>query len=100
VIDLHLDYLIIVQRILAQCVPGVEVRAFGSRVRQTAKPHSDLDLAIVADKKLDFKTLADLQEAFQDSDLPIRVDVVDWHGISKEFKGIIEEKYEVIQQKR
>ena len=36
-----------VLRILREQLPGVEVWAFGSRARHTAKPYSDLDLALM-----------------------------------------------------
>ena len=37
----------IIQDILAEIAAGVEVWAFGSRARFTAKPYSDLDLAFI-----------------------------------------------------
>ena len=52
----------------------------------------------MAEKKLDIKVLGRLREDFQESDLPIRVDIVDWHAISKEFKSVITTRYEVIQK--
>ncbi len=97
-LDLSPGSLDTVKAILKKHVPNAEVRAFGSRVMQTAKPYSDLDLAIVAEKKLDIKVLGRLREDFQESDLPIRVDIVDWHAISKEFKSVITTRYEVIQK--
>ncbi len=91
----HLQIILAILRTLA---PECEVRAFGSRVKQTAKPYSDLDLAIVGQTKLPFQKLAALRTAFEESDLPYRVDVLDWHAISPEFQKIIEQGYEVIQQ--
>ena len=96
-IDLNPKHFEIVQHILAKHVPGSEVRAFGSRVKWTAKDYSDLDLAIVGSKPLTLRQGRQLAEAFEESDLPIRVDVLDWHTISEEFKRIIAEEYEVIQ---
>ncbi|MDI6780950.1 MAG: hypothetical protein QME49_02395 [bacterium] len=40
--------------------------------------------------------IASMDRAFSESDLPFRVDVLDWHVISPEFKGVIEAGYEVI----
>lgn len=96
-IDLNPKHFEIVQHILAKHVPGSEVRAFGSRVKWTAKDYSDLDLAVVGSKPLTLRQGRQLAEAFEESDLPIRVDVLDWHTISEEFKRIIAEEYEVIQ---
>lgn len=96
-IDLNPKHFETVQHILAKHVPGCEVRAFGSRVKWTAKDYSDLDLAVVGSKPLSWKQRGQLAEAFEESDLPMRVDVLDWHTISEEFKKIITEEYEVIQ---
>ncbi|MBI2083229.1 MAG: nucleotidyltransferase domain-containing protein [Deltaproteobacteria bacterium] len=95
-IDLSPHDLKAVRRILADVIPGYEVRVFGSRVTGTAKPHSDLDLAVVADHPLDLKTLSRLREAFEKSDLPIRVDLVEWNRVSDEFRKVIEKNYEII----
>ena len=95
-IDLPPSQLETVKRILAEHVPRCEVRAFGSRINQTAKKWSDLDLAIVGSVKLEQHALYDLKEVFEESDLPICVDVLDWHTISPEFQAVINESYEVI----
>lgn len=83
--------------ILQRFAPDCEVRAFGSRVRGAARSYSDLDLAIVSSEKLPFKKLAALRIAFEESDLPFRVDVLDWHSVSPEFKQVIEQNYETLQ---
>lgn len=36
------------------------------------------------------------KEALQESTLPIQVDVLDWNSISKEFRGVIENGYEIL----
>jgi len=97
-IDLNPNYLETVKRILSEQVPDCEVRAFGSRVTWTAKDYSDLDLAIVGARALGADSLRRLKEAFEESDLPVRVDVLDWHGISDRFRNVIEQKYEVLQK--
>ena len=97
-IDLNPKHFETVQHILTKHVPGYEVRAFGSRVKWTAKDYSDLDLAVVGNKLLSWKQRWQLAEAFEESNLPIRVDIVDWHAISEDFKKIIAAQYEVIQQ--
>ncbi len=43
------EHAAIVHAILQKNVPDREVWAFGSRVKGTAKPFSDLDLAIIGD---------------------------------------------------
>lgn len=96
-IDLRPDLLQIVTDLLELHVPGLEVRAFGSRVHWTAKEHSDLDLVIMSAKPLPLETLALLEEDLVESDLPIRVDVLDWATLEDHFRHIIEQEYEVLQ---
>ena len=97
-IDLNPKHLETIQRILAEHVPKCEVRAFGSRVKWTAKDYSDLDIAVVGSAPLSLRQLRQLIEAFEESDVPIRVDVADWQSLSDGFKQVIAAEYEVIQK--
>jgi type I restriction enzyme S subunit len=99
-IDVSPTQLQTIQAILKRIAPTCEARVFGSRYQWTAKDYSDLDLAMVGDGKLPFKKLSALRTAFEESDLPYRVDVLDWHAISPEFQKVIERGYEVIQMRR
>ena len=98
-VDLNPNHLGTVKAILAGHVPECEVRAFGSRATWTAKDYSDLDLAVVGEGLLDWRTLDRLKEAFEESDLPMRVDVLDWHAISDSFREVIERDYVVMQER-
>ena len=89
-----------VRKILAEHVPDCEIRAFGSRVNNRAKSYSDLDLAVVGDDKLDCDRLRLLKEAFEESDLPFRVDIIDWNDISPEFREHIEKQFETIMSRK
>lgn len=88
-IDIRPDHWEIVQRILQEYVPNLEVWAFGSRAKWSAKEFSDLDLAIITDEPLPLDTSAALSEAFSESDLPWKVDVVDWASVGDELKKVI-----------
>ncbi|MCY3886089.1 MAG: restriction endonuclease subunit S [Chloroflexi bacterium] len=70
--------------------PDVTVWVFGSRTDWTTKDSSDLDLALEADGALDRRLLGRLRSAFEESDLPYIVDVVDMHGVSERFRGIVQ----------
>lgn len=61
--------------------------AFGSRVRGTQKPFSDLDLCVEED--LPELTKCYLQAEFDESDLPFKVDIIEWNKISKDFQQMI-----------
>lgn len=88
----------IVRDILARHVPQYEVWAFGSRAKGTAKEYSDLDLAIINEQPLSLSLSAALTDDFVESDLPIKVDVVDWATTSDAFRQLIEQDKIVIQQ--
>ena len=88
-VDLRPDHWAIVCSILRQHVPDREVLAFGSRATWTAKDYSDLDLAIMGDEPLSPDATSALAERFGGSDLPFKVDLVDWARIDDGFRGII-----------
>jgi type I restriction enzyme S subunit len=79
----------IVKRILARHVPASEVWAFGSRAKRTAKPYSDLDLAVISSEPVPASVTAALADDLSESDLPWKVDVVDWSTTSDAFKTIM-----------
>ncbi len=91
-IDLRPDHLSLVRDILRAGAPGCEVWVFGSRAQGKAKPMSDLDLAIVCPQKTDPMLIENLRDAFDDSPLPIKVDLVDWARTDEAFRRIIEEQ--------
>ena len=86
-----------VVRILHEQVPTIEVWAFGSRAKHTAKPYSDLDLALITPQPLSLEQLAAITDAFATSDLPIRVDVVDWASTSEAFRKLIAQDSVMVQ---
>ncbi len=95
-IDLPPADLETVRRILRDHAPGLEARAFGSRVSWTARDTSDLALVLMTESPLDAGRMAALRAALAGSDLPFRVDVADWAAVSGDFREIIEREYAVI----
>lgn len=95
-LDLDAVHLDTVRSILSAQLPGARVWAFGSRVQGRAKRFSDLDLAVEDEKALDLHQLYALKDAFSESDLPIKVDVLDLKSISPEFRRIVENERVVV----
>lgn len=88
-----------VRTILQEYVPGYEVRAFGSRVHgRKIKKFSDLDLAVITETPLDTLHMAELKDAFIESGLPFKVDIIDWVVTGERFRVIVEREYLVIQE--
>ncbi len=80
-----------VRQILKAHLPNdAAVHAFGSRTTGRAKPWSDLDLVIDAGLPLSLECLAALAEAFDESALPWKVDLVDRSNVSSEFGKLID----------
>lgn len=99
-IDINPGALETVRRILQKHVPELEVRAFGSRVSVswTARETSDLDLALMTTEPLDLLRVAEMRDAFDESDLPFRVDLVDWATTSENFRKVIKREYVTIAE--
>jgi predicted nucleotidyltransferase len=75
-----------VRAILRKYIPDMDICAFGSRVTGNAEDYSDLDIAVLGDNGIDFNVYTRLKEEFEESDLPFRVDIVDYSKVSPEFK--------------
>ena len=53
-------------------------------------------MAVAGPGRLSEETLRLLREAFEESDLPFRVDVIDWHSTAADFQEVIEGANEVL----
>jgi predicted nucleotidyltransferase len=90
------DELKIITDIIKEHAPECRVLAFGSRYSGTAKKYSDLDLAFAGKEKMGLMKRFQLEDAFSESDLPFRVDVLDYNALPPEFRGIIDGGSELI----
>ena len=70
---------------------------FGSRATGNAKEYSDLDLAIMGEEPLSLREVSALDEALGESDLPFKVDIVEWARIDEGFRRIIRGHGVVVQ---
>lgn len=101
-VTLHLppQYLAQVSQILHTHLPNAEVWAYGSRVHCDHYDASGLDLVVRQPDRLEQtqENLADVREAFTQSNLPILVQIVDWARIPDSFHREIEAGYVVVQR--
>jgi uncharacterized protein len=98
-IELDQQYLDEIKKVFIDQIPEYEVLVYGSRVKGNATPFSDLDIAVKGDRPLDANRLSHLVETFADSDLPIKVDIVDRATVSEPFRKIIDTHNEVLVKK-
>jgi predicted nucleotidyltransferase len=68
--------------------------AFGSRVKGTHWPFSDLDLCYKDYIRSD--VFVDLEEDLRESDLPFKVDIVDWNAFTSDFQKEIVKDLEMV----
>ena len=97
-IDLDDKQLNIVKHILKTHIPDYEVRAYGSRVTGNADKFSDLDIAILSLKNIDWRRLEHLKDSFSASELSIIVHIASWQRIADHFCAIKQGHYVVLQQ--
>lgn len=98
---LHLSarHLALLRDLLQRHLQVAEVRAYGSRVSGKGHEASDLDLVVLnpSDPQMESVGLPHLRAALSESNLPLRVDVVDWARIPENFRQEIEAAYVVVQ---
>ena len=81
--------------LLQRHLPGTAAWVYGSRVKWTSRPPSDLDLVVFAtpDQR---RQVGDLREAFEESALPFRVDLFVWDDVPDSFRTRIEAEHVVL----
>ncbi len=75
-----------VEFVLGRFLPETEVRLVGSRARSGAKRQADIDLLVVRPKPLSPRERALLNTAFEESDIPFKVDVLEWELLTTTFR--------------
>ena len=71
--------------LLQRHLPGTAAWVYGSRVKWTSRPQSDLDLVVFATPE-QRPQVGDLREAFEESNLPFRVDLFVWDDVPESFR--------------
>ena len=98
-IDLSAGQRRTVLTLLSRYLPNTTVWAYGSRVKWTSHPASDLDLVAFVTPSQSTR-VAELREAFDDSDLPFRVDLFVWDDVPKDFRKRIEAERVVLAKEK
>ena len=85
--------------LLQRHLPGTAAWVYGSRVKWTSRPQSDLDLVVFATPQ-QRPQVGDLREAFEESNLPFRVDLFVWDDVPETFRERIEAEHAVLVEGR
>ncbi|MFA6837066.1 MAG: nucleotidyltransferase domain-containing protein [Fibrobacteraceae bacterium] len=93
------DQLEIVKRILKVHFGGLEVDAYGPRVTGVdLTPDAELNVVVISSKPISFEEMVGVENAFTESKLPFRVDVVDWIKLPENMQKEIKKEHVVIQE--
>jgi len=95
-IDIESRHLKMVKSVFARYLPYKQVWAYGSRVKWTAGHASDLDCVIFNSTDSE---IYNAQEAFDESDIPFEVQLLNWETIPDDFKKNIKKGYFVLRNK-
>ena len=95
-IDINATNLNIVIELLKRYLPDTRVWAYGSRVNHTSRPQSDLDMVVFTNPEQQ-RAVYNLKEAFEESDLPFRVDLFVWNEIPEQFRENIKASHFILQ---
>ena len=96
-IDLTTEQRTTLSDLLRRFLPGVAVWAYGSRVKWTARPNSDLDL-VAFTSPAQQPQVAELKDALAESNLPFPVDLHVWDEVPERFREIIRKEYVAVQE--
>ena len=98
-IDITAEQRKTVLALLARHLPNTMAWVYGSRVKWTARPESDLDLVVFAKPEQE-RRVSDLREAFEESNLAFRVDLFVWDEVPEQFRKHIEAEHVVLVERR
>lgn len=76
----------IIYPIILKHLPDVKIIAYGSRARGDDVAGSDIDIALDAGKKIDNTIMTKIYFDLEDSDLPIKYDLVDFYAVSERMQ--------------
>ena len=97
-VDLSPRHRRIVEALLREHLPNVEVWAYGSRVDGRGHGGSDLDLVLRGPglEEIPADRLADFDDALRESTIPFLVEARDWARLPERFHLEIEREYVVL----
>ncbi len=76
-------------RVLQALFPGVKIYLYGSRARGSHREWSDIDLALDCGQEIERRDVSEARHIFQESSIMYKIELVDVHRISEDFKNKI-----------
>ena len=97
-IDITTEERKIVLGLIERHLPNTTAWVYGSRAKWTSRPQSDLDLVVFATPEQNGR-VSDLREAFEESNLPFRVDLFVRDAVPEQFRKHIKRDHVVLVQR-
>ena len=97
-IDITAEQRKLLLELLERYLPNTAAWVYGSRAKRTSRPQSDLDLVVFATPEQNGQ-VGELREAFEESNLPFRVDLFVWDGVPAQFRKHIKRDHVVLVEK-
>ena len=94
-IDITADQRETLVSLLDRHLPNTQAWVYGSRVNGTSRPGSDLDMVVFSPPEQG-PEVSELREAFEESNLPFRVDLFVWDEVPEIFQEEIERGHMVL----
>jgi predicted nucleotidyltransferase len=91
----HLQYIL---EQLKLYISDSTVWAFGSRVKGSNRSASDLDLAVLCDIETAKEQLPKLNMVFIESDIPFKIQLLDFNRIPENMQENIKKRYVILYQ--
>ena len=82
--------------VIKQYIPDTEIWVFGSRVHgKNLKPFSDIDIVLISSQPIPLSLFTKFCDALEESDIPYKVDVLQWAECFLSLQNIIKQNYEI-----
>ena len=88
----------IVTDLLERHLPNTTAWIYGSRAKWASRPQSDLDMVVFSALEQNGR-VSDLREAFEESNLPFRVDLFVWDAVPEQFRKQIKRDHVVLVER-
>jgi predicted nucleotidyltransferase len=75
--------------VVSALIPEAKIYLFGSRARGTNSERADIDIALDASKPLNRVDIDEVASMFTESNIMYRIDIVDFHHVSKTMQNEI-----------
>lgn len=97
-LQLETEHLMTVKKIVKQHVDDKvwQPIIFGSRACGRARKYSDIDIGFLGPRPVSQQVIYRVIDDFEESDLPYKVDVVDFYNVDENFKRIALKSYKRI----